>query len=250
MSRYFKTTILFTLLTLFVHANELDNYKMMTETYPPYNMKVDGKLQGISIDLWSKMLKMVGSQKTREDIELLPWARAYATVQEKPKTALFAMFRTDGREEMFKWVGPLDSSIIGLITRKDRNIKINSFDELNHYRIGTVKDDVAELLLIEKGYDKKKLDSLSGTNSIEKSVRKLNHGRIDMFSYIANINEWNLKIKDFDPNNYEVAYVLQEQQLYFALHKDSSDAIVNSLQKALDELKSNGFYDSVIKKYK
>ncbi len=248
MSAFFKTNLLVLLLCLGLVASEIDDFKMMTENYPPYNMKVDGQLQGISIDLWAKMLPMIGSKKGIKDIELLPWARAYDIVQKEKNTALFAMFRTPAREKMFKWVGPIDSSVIGLIARKDKNIVINSLQEVKKYKIGTVKDDVAELLLIEKGVDKKELDSLSGTNSILKSIRKLNYGRIDLFAYINNIKEWS--IEGVNPNDYEVVYVLQRQELHFALHKQSSDLLIKKLQMALDELKTSGIYDEILKKYK
>ncbi len=248
MSFFLKTALFLLFFSLTSFASEIDKFKIMTENYPPYNMKVGNQLQGISIELWVKMLSTIGSKKGIDDIELLPWARAYDIVQKEKNTALFAMFRTPAREKMFKWVGPIDSSVIGLIARKDRKITINTLEDVKEYKIGTVKDDVAELLLLEKGIEKKNLDSLSGTNSIAKSVRKLDYGRIDLFSYIDNIKEWN--IEGFDPNAYEVVYVLQRQELYFALHKQSSDSLINQLQQALDTLKATGFYEAVMRKYK
>ena len=68
------TTLLILSVTTFIQASEI---KMMTENYPPYNMEVDGKLQGLSVDVVEAMLKQMGSKKNKYDIELLSWSKAY-----------------------------------------------------------------------------------------------------------------------------------------------------------------------------
>ncbi len=246
MKMFLKYILLPLLFCVELSAHKLDEFKIMTETYPPYNLKEDGVLKGIGVELLALMLEKVGSKQTPKDFELLPWTEAYNIVQKEEKTLLFSMFRTEQREKLFKWVGPIDSSVIGIIARKDRKIRINRFSNLKNYKIGSVKDDVAELLLLEQGYNKNQLDSVSGVNSIEKSVQKLDSGEIDLFAYIANMEYWDLELKNFNPQAYESVYTLKRKDLYFALHKNTSDDIVNSLQNALDELKDDGTYDNIL----
>jgi len=233
-----------------LNANNLDKLNILTEIYPPFNYKENEQLVGLSVEILEQMLKNSGSKLTKDDFKVLPWARAYNIVQNKKDTMLFTMFRTPAREDLFKWVGPVDSSIVGLIARKDKNIKIKNIEEIKNYKIGTVKDDIAHTALLDSGYEKRKIDLVSGTNSIEICVKKLNSNRIDMFAYLVTMNEWNLDKNFFNPKDYENVFTLLKQDLYFALNKNTDDKIIEKLQSALDELKKDGTYSNIIKKYK
>ena len=234
----------------YLTASNIDDFKIMTETYPPYNMKSNKKLQGISVDVLEHILIHMGASKRAKDFMIMPWARAYQMVQKQENTLLFSMFRTKSREKLFKWVGPIDNSIIGLLAKKVKQIKIKRFEDLSHYKIGTVHNDVAEQLLIQHGYNPERLDSISGVTAIEQSIKKLNRNRIDLFAYIANIKEWKLNIKDFDPHDYEMVYVLEQQALYYAFNKNTSDDLIERMQHILDEMKQSGEYESIVRHYK
>ncbi|MBU2631115.1 MAG: ABC transporter substrate-binding protein [Proteobacteria bacterium] len=131
---------------------------IMTEEYAPYNFKKDGKVQGIAVDMMVEMLKKVGSSQTLDDIQLLPWARGYRNVQEMPNAVLFSTTRTKERENIFKWVCPINTLRTEVIALKSRNIKINSVQELLKYRIGCVRDDVGEQLIVAAGVPIETLD--------------------------------------------------------------------------------------------
>jgi polar amino acid transport system substrate-binding protein len=218
----------------------------MTEEYPPYNMTKEGKLTGISVEVLELVLQEVGSKKAVADIQVLPWARSYSIVQNKKNTMLFSMFRTKQRENLFQWVGPIDSSKIALIGKKERKIKIDDVSDMKKYKIGTVKDDVAELTLKELGVTS--FDSISGTNSIETSIKKLDRNRIDLFAYVYETKSW--KIDNFQPEDYENVYTLKKNDLYFAFHKETDPKLVKELQKVLDRLKKQGMVQKIISKYK
>ncbi len=95
-------------------AASVDDIIFMTEQYPPYNLEEDNKLQGIAVDTLALMLQRAGSKQTREDIEMLPWARGYKRVLSEPNTCLFSTTRTEERENLFKWVGPIAPTQLGL----------------------------------------------------------------------------------------------------------------------------------------
>lgn len=42
---------------------------------------------------------------------------------------------------------------------------------------------------------------------------------------------------------------LSESDLYFAFHKDTDEALIAAMQKVLDEMKADGAYDAIMKKY-
>lgn len=235
-------------LAIFINASEIDKLTIMTENYPPHNMVKDGKLIGIATEVLDIILKNTNSKLTSKDAKVLPWARAYSIIQKKPNTMLFSMVRTEAREKLFKWAGPIDVSKIGLIALKSRNIKIDKFEDLAKYKIGTVKDDVGELLLKDMGYDMARVDSLSGLDSISESVQKLKANRIDLFSYVIEFDSWD--VKEFNPDDFEAVYILKTNDLCFAFNLETDDKIVQMFQKELDKITKDGTLAKIIKKYK
>ena len=242
---FYKILVIVSILISSSFSKNIDNFTLMSEEYPPFNMTKNNKPTGISVEMLEYMLKKVDSKLTKKDIQFLPWARSYSLVQRQKNTMLFVMARTKQRENLFKWVGPVGSSIVALIARKDQNIKINSIKDLKKYKIGSVKNDVAELALKEIGVTH--MDSISGTNAIEKSIKKLDHGRIDLFSYMFELKSW--KLDNFNPKDYENVYTLKQNDFYYAFHKDTDDAIIKRMQKALDALKDDGTFNLINSKY-
>jgi polar amino acid transport system substrate-binding protein len=230
-------------------AQSVKNIKFMTENYPPFNFQENGKLQGISVDLITATMKRIDPSFDQSRIELLPWARGYKIVQEKKNTCLFAMTRTAARENLFKWAGPLAPALIVLTAKKSSHIKINSIEDLKKYNIGTIIKDVGEQLLNEKGIPNSKLDRIGGTDAIDISIKKLDKGRIDLFSYDSNVLKWKLKQNGLNPDDYETVYVLKKGKLSYAFNKNTPDKIVNQIQKVIDEVKKDGTYQKILDKY-
>lgn len=236
-----------TAVTSIVFAQSVDELMLMTESFPPLNFEQDGQLQGITVDIMELMLKKLNSKLTRDDIRLLPWARAYKYVKTKENTCLFAMLRTKARENLFKWVGPFIPIRIVLIAPKHKNIKINSFQDLKKYRIGTVIDDIGEQLLVAQGFEKGELIAVSDPAL---SAKQLERGRIDMWAYGEISAKWLLKQEGFALAEYETVYVLNDiGEAYFAFHKETSDALIQQFQKAFDELKAQGEIQKIMDKY-
>ena len=213
-------------------AEPFKDLVFLTENYAPFNYKKDGKAQGIVVDVLLEMFRQAGSTKGLKDIKVLPWARGYKLAQEKKGTVLFSTARTEPRENMFKWVGPVWMSKHSVIAKKDRKIRIQSDKDFDKFKIGAVREDAGEQLLYARGVDKK---SIYRTNSSKSTARMLAAGRIDLWAYGARVALFNLEKLGHDPNDYEVVFVLRESPLYFAVQKDTDDQLVGRLQAALDQ---------------
>ncbi len=75
----------------------------------------------------------------------------YQEALKKKGYMVFSTTRTAQRENLFKWVGPIIQTRIGIIAKKSKHIRVAEASELNQYRIGTVLKDIGELLVIEAG---------------------------------------------------------------------------------------------------
>ncbi len=241
-----RNLLLFCLVSSSAAAETVDDIVFMTEQYPPYNFEEDNKLQGIAVDTLTLMLQRAGSKQTREDIILLPWARGYERVLSEPTTCLFSTTRTEERELLFKWVGPIAPEAVGLIAKKERYIEIDSVEDIEKHKIGTIRGDVAEQYLVNVGISLDDMERVAGTIM---NIRKLNHGRIDLWAYDENVAMWELKANGFDPADYESVHVLGQKNQYFAFHIGTSESVIQKLQAALDRLKADGEYAKILDRY-
>ena len=205
-----KKLLSIALLAISLFASQGDNVKIFTENYPPYNMEVNGELKGIAIEVIDAMFKQMKSTQDLTDVNLVSWSRAYAIAQKKKNAMVFSCTRTESREKLFKWVGPISKTTISVIALKSKNIVIKNTSDLKKYKVGAVLKDIGETLLIEAGVSKENIQSVSGKNPIKLSFTKMEKNRIDMFAYEENVAFYNAKADGFDKNNYEVVYTLKQ----------------------------------------
>jgi ABC-type amino acid transport substrate-binding protein len=249
MSVVIKSLLLLFFIFGFAQSNSLNNLTIYTENYPPYNMVVQGNKKGISIDLLELLLKNLGSSLTRNDFKFQPWARAYHLTQNNKNTLLFSTTRTPERENSFKWVGPIHKVQIGLIGKRNSNYNIDAFNDLSQYKIGSVLNDVAEQLLYTKGFKQNSIDSLTGTNVVDRSLKKLKYNRIDLFAYNLDVACYNIQLDGEHSKDYKMVYVLDEPELYFAFNKQTDDKLVALFQEELNRIKNTDAYQNILWRY-
>ncbi|EPC02015.1 hypothetical protein L861_20395 [Litchfieldella anticariensis FP35 = DSM 16096] len=228
-------------------AADLDELVFITEEYPPYNFKRNGELQGISVDILSAIFAVTNTGLTRDDIHVLPWARGYETALSQPNTVLFSTTRTQAREHLFKWVGPIARDRVTLIARRDRHITIDSIMDLNtsDYQIAVIREDIGAQRLSEANVDPERvLPAISNTSAL----RMLNHGRVDLWAYSEDVAFWIMEENGLKVSNFESIYTLSESYLYFALHPSTDDRLVDAMQAALNSLREQGTIDDIMRR--
>ncbi|EPP5808852.1 ABC transporter substrate-binding protein [Vibrio sp. IRLE0018] len=242
------------LATTSLAKSDLQAITYLTEEYPPYNFTEEGELRGIAVDLLVAASAIAMQPVTKEDISVQPWARAYRSALIDKHTVLFSMTRTKLRENLFNWVGPISSTRIVVMAKKDAQIVINRSSDLVQYRIGVIRDDVGEQLLLELGVPRNSMQESSYASTLAEQLYK---GRIDLWAYEENVASWWISKAGFNSNEFEAVYVLQEGELYYAFNKDVSGDSVRMLQQAIDVLKktaSDGtqqtLYQAIIAKYR
>ncbi|OEU71116.1 MAG: hypothetical protein BA863_09845 [Desulfovibrio sp. S3730MH75] len=62
-------------------------------------------------------------------IKVMPWAQGYTMAQRQPNVALYSTTRTESRENLFKWVGPLATMKWVFFAKAGSGIKISSLDD-------------------------------------------------------------------------------------------------------------------------
>jgi polar amino acid transport system substrate-binding protein len=243
MKKGITILVIFTLVLISVQAQEL---KLMTEQNAPFSFDNGSGPQGIAIDLLDEVLKRAGRSEDVDNAEYLPWARAYNKIQQESGTVLFPMARTDSRESLFKWVGPIYGLKIGIIAKKSANVSISGTSDFSRYIIGTIREGAPEQMLIEAGADVSSLDR--GAN-LNQGLLKLKNNRIQAFAFNVPAALYNLKEMGEDPADYEVVYTLKDLEIYYAFNKSTSNSIISQLQSAIDSVRSSGKYDQIVNNY-
>ncbi len=218
-----------------------DNFTIMSEEYPPYNYTEGGKLTGLSTEITRMILEKVGHA---DNIKVLPWSRSYNLIQQKDNHILFSMTRTEAREDLFKWVGPVAENNWVFYAKKGSGLTISSLDDAKKVKaVGTYKDDAAEMLLKEKGFSN--LDSVLDDSV---NVLKLVKGRIDLWITGDAMGMHKARKKGLS-DKIENIFEVKKTKLYIAFSKNTPDAVIQKWQKALDELKADGSYDKILSRY-
>jgi len=208
---------------------------IITEEFPPFNYTEDGKLTGVTTQVVQEIARRL---QITSDIQVLPWARGYKRLQTEPNVVLFTTARTEERESLFYWVGPIYVFRLGFYARKNDAHRIDSLEAAKHVRaIATYKDDFREQILKSLGFN-----NLDSSNSPQSNIRKLVSGRVDLW-FFDNIGAPKVaREAGIDPNEIEEVFTYQQHYSYIAISKQTSPTIVRQWQATLDEMKSDGTF--------
>jgi polar amino acid transport system substrate-binding protein len=155
-------------------------------------------------------------------IQLIPWARAYDYALRENNTFIFSMARTEQRESLFQWVGPIARQNAVLYGRKDTDVVITSLDEAKQlHMIGTVRDDSREQYLKKHGFT-----NLESTTQFEQGFKKLMLGRIDVMTSSDLDAPMIAKGAGIDLNELTVVYTMYEVEIYIGVSNTTSVKLV------------------------
>ena len=215
-----------------ISQNPLIDLKFMTEEYKPYNYTEEKILKGISIDVLEEIRRRMGFPINREDVRVYPWARGYSLAQKTgKKNVLFAMVRSEKRENLFKWVGPF-AYLKTVLFSSDGKIR-DSLDDLTKQKIAVVRKDIGEIFLKERNFPKKYIVQM---DNIQQMIKLMNRGKIKYFVYGENITWSELKKLNVDRSKFNVSMVFKKGEMYFAFNKSVADSVVESYQKTLNQV--------------
>ncbi|ACS79456.1 substrate-binding periplasmic protein [Maridesulfovibrio salexigens] len=223
-----------------------DRLTVLTEDWPPYSYESDGRVVGLSADLVVQTLARAGFDYS---LNIKPWKRAYKETLSNKATILFTTSRTEQREKMFKWVGPLfPRKIVLYRLKRNKHIVVNSFDDLRKYKIGVLRGGSVEEILKARGFEQGCNYDEAATN--KQNILKLFLNRIDLIPGSEVTMAHRMKSTSHKFSDLEMAFVLVDQGGYYiAVNKETPDDVVRRIQGAFDSLIAEGGRDKIIKTY-
>ncbi|MCP4552388.1 MAG: transporter substrate-binding domain-containing protein [Bacteroidetes bacterium] len=242
----FYVVFIITILNFQVYGQSI---KIVTENFPPYNYKENGKITGVSTKIVTAVLQELNIEAK---IKVYPWARALLMAQQNENTLIYSIGRNQKRENLFKWVGVIAPADFYLFALKDRKeIKVNTLDEAKKYQIGTIIYGIREQYLISKGFIEGK--NIQSTSKYVQGFKKLLLKRIDLWS-MPELTAYDIVKKEgYKPlETIRKVYRLDEvssEGYYMAFGKKTSDEIVEKFRLALEKIKKNGTHKIILEKY-
>ena len=228
-------------------ARKFESMTWYTEEYPPYNFAdKNGIPSGITVDILLAAFRKIGVNITAKDFKIVSWNRSYNYVQKKPGTALFGMTYTPEREKIVTFVGPALQTANSVIALKENKISIKTPLDLSQFELGVVRNDIGDQLITKQLKNKEKIRRLASAEQLYSLLQK---GKLDAIVYSVNVFNNIIKKSGGDPTLYEEVLVLSKGQFGYAFHKATDPDVLEHLQQAIDELKTDGTIDSIISGY-
>lgn len=244
MKKWLMLMLMLVLLPLPAAAG-LEGLTFITEEYPPYNYRQNDRLEGISIELLERIFAETDTALSREDVLYYPWARGYDTALSEPGTVLFSTTRTEQREELFQWVGPIATNRVKLIARRDSDIQLNDIEDAidGGYRIAVIREDIGAQRLQEAGVPDSQVHAAISNVS---ALRMLERGRVDLWAYGEDVAFWLMEEEGLPATDFAPVLTISESDLYYALHRDTDPSLVARMQAALDRLREQGVVSEIL----
>jgi len=216
--------------------------QMMTEEYPPVTFMKNGKIRGFVTDM---VREITVRQGLPDSIRLTSWDEAYKVALSNPNVVLFSAERTEKREKLFQWVGPIGKNSSIFYAKKGSGIKMNSLEDARKLAtIATTANWFNEQDLKDKGFT-----NLVSAPQTTENVRQLIQGKVQLSVFtditVADI----VKNAGYSMDDLEPVFTMSNTYFYIAISLGTSPEMVKKWQSVLDEMKKDGTFEKMYRNY-
>lgn len=221
-------------------------YDVVGTELPPLMYQESGISKGFYVDILQSMIQNL--ENTDVKIEFFPAPRMFKTLSENSNCFSLGVTRNEKREELYKWVGPIYPRIFALYKLKNRHdIKVKELKEVIPYKVGCGRGYAAVNDLLNAGIPKENIEEVTNDSQ---NINKLFENRIDfiimndvMLSYL--LEKYGHKLNEVE----QVLILNDKYEFWFAFNKNIDDSIIQKFQNSLDQIKQDGRYEKIVKKY-
>ncbi|MFO1251819.1 MAG: transporter substrate-binding domain-containing protein [Inhella sp.] len=206
------------------------------EEWPPYCYASGGGMTGFAVELLQAMCQRCALALR---FELRPWKRAMREAEREARSLLFPTARTAERESLFLWVGPLAPRQLWIFGRRS----VSTLAALQG-RIAVVRDDAAVAELLAAGVPRSLMDE---SPDIPQVMRRYLAGQVDYFYDTELSAAWQLR--DRPDAAMRLMRFGSGGEYFYALQRVAEPALAAQLQRALDELRQEGWLEQLHRRY-
>ncbi len=222
------------LLLVAVNAGAVD-VRLYTEHYPPFSIETETGVSGINTALLRQSFEDLGLTAS---FQVESWARAQASSLRFDNACLYSAARTEERETLYQWVGPLTREHVSLFRLHDRDIRITSLSDAGQFRVGGQQRDFYTEWMIDQGIE---VDAISGDAS---NVERLLRGRIDLW-IAGSIGGPYMAAFEHDALVTSVYQAEEVMELWLACSRGVPPMYIKDLNERIDQYREDGTLTSI-----
>jgi ABC-type amino acid transport substrate-binding protein len=214
-----------------------------TEEYPPITfLGTYGEITGYGADVVKEIMKR---NRIFENIKISTWSNGYELALDNPNFCLFTMDRTEIRNSLFQWVGPVGTNTTWFYVRKGSGITISSLvDAKKLASVGTVSSWFSDQYLRTLGFN----NLVSGNEPVEMAV-KLMKGEINAFVCTGVTFPDILNKAGYHYSEVSAAFALMSSDYYISFSKTTSSSIAGKWQTTWEAMVSDGTVAAIRKRW-
>ena len=223
--------------------DESPHLQLLTEEFPPYNYAgPEGTITGSSTEIVREIATRLGVDV---EIELVAIEEGYNRIITTPDTAFYSLARTAGREDLFRWVGPIGSSDLTFFAKNDSGISLSSLEEVKKAgTIAVVRDDARHQYLMARN-----VSDLALYPDDESCVRALMARDARLWLGSAVSAEQTIARAGFRPDDLRPLYKVQQLELFIGFNNETSQETIAAWQGMLDAMKRDGTFGTILARY-
>lgn len=217
-------------------------FQLVTEEYPPVTFMRDGRPSGFVTDI---VREIAARQGIPDAIRLTSWKNAYNMAVLHPNVVLFSAERTPERENLFQWVGPVGKNSAILYARKGSGIRLNSLEDARKVAaIATTTNWFTEQHLKREGFE-----NLRSSPDPRANVSQLMNGEVALSIFTDITLPEIMGDAGYRTDDLEPVFTVLQTHFYIALSKDTPTDTTRAWQASLDELKRDGTFERIYRRY-
>uniref|UniRef100_UPI0032162A5A substrate-binding periplasmic protein n=1 Tax=uncultured Draconibacterium sp. TaxID=1573823 RepID=UPI0032162A5A len=217
--------------------------QLYTESYEPLTyLNNNGEITGFGTDVVNEIMSR---NKVYDPVILSSWSNGYQLALNNPNFCLFTMDRTEIREDLFQWVGPIGTNATYIYTKAGSTVSIKTLDDAKALStLGVIDSWFSTQYLQEQDFT-----NLFFESDPAKMTKLLMNGDVDAFVCTNITFPSILKAQGYNYDDVNPAYELMASDFYIAFSNNTSPVIVNKWQATLDEMVTDNTYATIKNKW-
>lgn len=219
--------------------------------YAPFCVNKGLHTNGIAIDTFTTVMKMVDETFDTSQVKFVEWDMAYKVAEAKPDCVLLGIPRTPEVENDFQWVGPIDFPREVLIGKAGKNYNIETIADASKYKVAAVRGSSTVTYLLDHGLDRK---AFKISTTYVQPLLQLKTGQVDLIGFRDMEAAYLMRRMHLHVKDYQLVYRSKGIPLYFAFSKDTPPEKVKLYNNALASYKQvapggDSAYKKMVRKY-
>jgi polar amino acid transport system substrate-binding protein len=241
--RVFANVLLTSMLAVTTAAGA-QTIQLVTEDAYPFQHLEQRQLTGMAVEVVAEMFKRAG---VPHNDELLSWKDAYDRAQLYPNTCIYSTARTENRERLFKWVGPIVENKWAAFAKKGFKGRLAAPADFKDYRIGVLKGDAKERYLQDLAVTFRTAESDDAANPPKLTLNRTEPGKIDL--WVTGYYTGAHVAKKTGVGDIVPVWVFQTSPNYLACHPGTPADVLRKLQAALEAMNKDGGRAAIVARY-